>query len=371
VATAATAATPTEVAATAAAVETSRSQGVRTPLAIHVALAAWIVLLLGLANYAPLLYSSLVQEDRFIEWWTVLLFGAAGVALLYRAVTQRRIFDVLVAAFCLFVAGEEFSWGQRLFGFTPPDLFLEHNTQQEFTLHNFSAIFGKPKGVLMIALFAYGVLLPAIERLRPGLLQRRPSATPPPLNLAPWYLAAVGLLYWYPVEFTGEWVEAMAGGLFFVSARPKPIRLVSLVGATALGALALSFLSARSLAAHPAAVGCAQREVSALVADLKGAAAAPRLRNGNGSVHKRVWTAIQDHYIRSDSLSNYALAACTSAPRYMIDPWGIAYWIRVPPTADGVRVFSIYSMGPNRRRDHAPGSETQGDDIVVTGTLGH
>jgi hypothetical protein len=258
-----------------------------------------------------------------------------------------------------------------LFGFTPPDLFLEHNTQQEFTLHNFSALFGRPKGILMVALFAYGVLLPAIERLRPGLLQRRAGATPPPLGLAPWYLAAVGLLYWYPVEFTGEWVEAMAGGLFLASARPKPVRLVAVTGAAALGALALSLISARSVAANPAAIACAQREVNALVTDLKGPAAAARLRAGKGSVHKRVWTSIQDRYIRDDSLTNYYVVACTPSPRYMIDPWGMAYWMRVSPNANGVRIFSVYSLGPNRRRDHAPDSEKRGDDVILTDTLQH
>jgi hypothetical protein len=209
-----------------------------------------------------------------------------------------------------------------------------------------------------------------IVRLRPGALWRqRTGATPPPLSLVPWYLVAAGLLYWYPVDFTGEWVEAMAGGLFLASTRPKTDRLLTTVIAAAAVALALTFVSARSTAANPAAIACAQREVIALITDLKETAATEKLLNGDGAVHKRVWTAIQEDYLHGDRLLNYALSACAPVPRYIIDPWGNPYWVRVSPSPDGVRVFSIYSMGPNRRRDHSPDSGERGDDIVITGVL--
>src|SRR5262245_17750636 len=122
----------------------------QTPVAIHVALAAWVALMLGLSFFAPIEYSSIVQEDRFIEWWTVTLFLAAAVALVLRGIARRSLFEFLVAAFCIFVAGEEFSWGQRLFGFTPPAIFLRHSTQQEFTVHNLATLFGHAQGLLTI-----------------------------------------------------------------------------------------------------------------------------------------------------------------------------------------------------------------------------
>ena len=36
----------------------------------------------------------------------------------------------------VFVAGEEISWGQRIFGFATPDFLIRLNNQKEFTVHN-------------------------------------------------------------------------------------------------------------------------------------------------------------------------------------------------------------------------------------------
>jgi hypothetical protein len=325
----------------------------------------------GLALAAPRQYRALLQEDRFIEWWTVFLFLGAAVFGFRSGRAQRHIADLLIAAFCLFVAGEEFSWGQRLVGYTPPPVFLEHNTQQELTLHNFSSVFGQPKVVLMLALFGFGVLLPAIA-LRPrgaGLLEKV-GATAPPLALTPWFLAAVALLYWYPFDFTGEWVEALAGGLFLTSARLQPRRLLGATSFAALAAAGLTLFSAQSSrAAQPAALECARLEVAALLNDVRTSAAAPRLINGSGGVHKRIWTAIDDRYLYRDRFPSFAVLGCSSSPReFMVDPWGIAYWIRVR-TRNGVREVQVYSMGPNRRRDHTEAVGTAGDDLIGAGVL--
>ncbi len=321
--------------------------------------------MLGLAFAAPVRYREFVQEDRFIEWWTVFLFLAAAIPLARRAIAQRRIFDLLIAAFCVFVAGEEFSWGQRLLGFTPPDLFLQHNTQQEFTLHNFADLFGQPKGVLMLALGGYGVVLPLLARV-PGAarLLEHMGASSPHLSVTPWFLAAVLLLYFYPVEFTGEWVEAMAGGLFLASTRPSPRALSLGVLTTAAAAAALTFISARAAQGSPAALACARQETAALAADLPGAAT-QKLINVPGSVHKRIWTAIQDRYLYPHRFAHFQKIACATAPHYFIDPWGLAYWLRVVPMDNGALQITVYSMGPNRRRDHDP-DQKPGDDIIAT-----
>ena len=36
----------------------------------------------------------------------------------------------------VFAAGEEISWGQRIFGFATPDFLMHLNEQKEFTVHN-------------------------------------------------------------------------------------------------------------------------------------------------------------------------------------------------------------------------------------------
>ncbi|HEU5208159.1 MAG TPA: hypothetical protein VFU06_02005, partial [Longimicrobiales bacterium] len=193
------------------------------PVTAHVLLALWAVGMVLLGIETPERYESLLQEDRFIEWWTVPLFAVAGVFALRRAVRHRRTFDALVGLFCIFVAGEEFSWGQRLLGLTPPAPFLEHNYQQELTLHNFADIFGQPKTVLVLALAGFGILLPLLSLSRRGReLLERVGATSPRIAAVPWFALAITLLVTYPLSFTGEWVETLAGGLFLLTYAPAP-----------------------------------------------------------------------------------------------------------------------------------------------------
>ncbi len=77
-----------------------------------------------------------LNEDGFLEWVT---FWAAGVATLivaFVAIRARSIILAVVAAALCFFAGEEISWGQRVFGFVTPETLSSLNHQQETNLHN-------------------------------------------------------------------------------------------------------------------------------------------------------------------------------------------------------------------------------------------
>jgi hypothetical protein len=70
-----------------------------------------------------------------------LVAATIGAALVSRARARRgdRFLAVAYAGLalaCFFVAGEEISWGQRLFGIETPPVIAEHNIQHEITLHN-------------------------------------------------------------------------------------------------------------------------------------------------------------------------------------------------------------------------------------------
>lgn len=337
------------------------------PVTAHVLLALWILAMLLLGTRAPERYEALLQEDRFIEWWTVPLFAVAGMFALRRAIRERRIFDALVGLFCIFVAGEEFSWGQRLLGLTPPATFLEHNYQQELTLHNFADIFGQPKTVLILALAGFGILLPAASLSSRGRdVLARIGATAPRLAATPWFAIAVALLVSYPLPYTGEWVETLAGGLFLLTYAPAPRNAAIAAVAGAVIALALSAWSGRG-PATPAQLACAQAETAAIANELAyGQAATGRLA-GTQSVHKRVFTAVQEGYIDAAGLTALRAVACPedegAATRrtHMIDPWGTAYWVATERDADSITV-RVYSFGPNRRRDGGA-LEGGGDDI--------
>lgn len=345
---------------------------------VHVVAAVLVIGPLALAYLAPDRYGPLMEEDRAVEWATVGLFLTAAVVRLSHAIRTRRVFDALVGLFCLFVAGEEVSWGQRLVGYTPPDVFLEHNTQQEANVHNFTGIFGRPKWMLIMALAGYGLALPVLARSTwTRRLLDRVGATAPPAAVAPWFLVAVALLIWYPVTFTGEWVELLAGWLFVASSSLSP-RTAGLTAAAVLPvALAMTWVSA-SRRPDDRAIVCARAEVDALLEDIVRGGAATSVLDQMGSVHKRVWSSVASGYVDGSRLDRFRAAPCAdgasseslaSRRRYGVDPWGTAYWMAVTrePETEAHRVV-VYSFGPNRRRDGEPG-ETTGDDISADGVL--
>jgi len=341
------------------------------PAGFHVAAAAWLAGMLLFANVLPDTYEAAMQEDRFVEWWTAALFACAGVIRLIAAIRTRRVFDALVALFCIFVAGEEFSWGQRLLGFTPPDYFLAHNTQQELSLHNFADVFGKPKGVLMTALAGFGIGLPLVSFTRRGrVLLDAVGATAPARVLMPWFAAAVALLVWYPFDYTGEWVETLAGALFLVA---TPVRSAWPFTVAALAAVALTALSTATVKTSEPMVACARSETDALLDDV---AQSVGVHDGLvvHRIHKRFKSAHDDNYF-SAALSHFSSVHCEREAKdaaarrrqFAIDPWGLAYWIRSEPS-DTDAIITVYSFGPNRRRDSKPGAAT-GDDVVRVGRI--
>jgi hypothetical protein len=84
----------------------------------------------------------LTAEDGPYESLTAGFFLAAAIAFLYAFFRpgKRNIFLLLFALAFVFAAGEEISWGQRIFGFATPAAFAANNAQDEFTIHNLNVI---------------------------------------------------------------------------------------------------------------------------------------------------------------------------------------------------------------------------------------
>jgi hypothetical protein len=88
-------------------------------------------------------FEQFVQEDGIAEWLTVagLLMGSIVCFYRFGALLKVRSKWFLFVTFGLglflfFAAGEEISWGQRIFGIETPEYFQQHNAQQETNLHN-------------------------------------------------------------------------------------------------------------------------------------------------------------------------------------------------------------------------------------------
>jgi hypothetical protein len=97
------------------------------------------------------LYREIGREDGLIEWLQFFLFGASGVISFLLALKFRKVSKLMFVIFLIvslgliFVAGEEISWGQRIFNIDGHEVFdgeteipvLKYNVQSETNLHNF------------------------------------------------------------------------------------------------------------------------------------------------------------------------------------------------------------------------------------------
>jgi hypothetical protein len=92
-------------------------------------------------------YQQLIAEDGLIEYLTALCFLVAGVISLLM-IKKRTYFShkvmrnffmvgcIIVGVALIVVAGEEVSWGQRIFNIQTPDSIAAQNRQSEINLHN-------------------------------------------------------------------------------------------------------------------------------------------------------------------------------------------------------------------------------------------
>ncbi len=105
-----------------------------------------IVLCLGIyysntdLHYFDTVYT---KEDGFAEYATAFLLFCISALLIYRLIkffsnkkTLWKIGVLLMALVFIFGAGEEISWGQRIFNVESSEYFLENNAQGETNLHN-------------------------------------------------------------------------------------------------------------------------------------------------------------------------------------------------------------------------------------------
>ena len=124
----------------------------------------------------------LAKEDGPIEWLTVLGLVLSCMVCIYRVATlktQKNWVFVgvwsFLALFAFFGAGEEISWGQRIFNIESSDWFKQNNAQAETNLHNlvvegkkinkiiFSALLGL---CLLTYLFVFSVAYRKSERFK-------------------------------------------------------------------------------------------------------------------------------------------------------------------------------------------------------------
>lgn len=226
--------------------------------------AAWCVLVIPIAGSLLLMglylvsrdsYYQVLREDHLVEWGQfalLLLCSVLAAAGAFSAAKRHRLLVgglLGLAALAFFgLAGEEISWGQRVFALTVPETLAAVNQQSELNLHNINSggldlqdMFKIASAVLGLA----GVVMAFAPRSgRTGRVFRTSAAR---LLTVPRYAVpgfALMALFW-PVHLTladvspmsrfQEWVEfgfylSLAATLIAVLARLRA-RTVGTVGA--------------------------------------------------------------------------------------------------------------------------------------------
>jgi hypothetical protein len=153
------------------------------------------------SQIAPAWYRSYVLPEGYgileVGHFIIPLLGLLiAVPLLFLPFVRRRpmVFAVAAigAASCLYIAGEEMSWGQHFFHWNTPEYWAMVNRQAETNLHNTYAIFEKtPRSILEIGIVVGGILVPLAAPFVPWLRACRLSLFLPPAALMPTALGAM------------------------------------------------------------------------------------------------------------------------------------------------------------------------------------
>ena len=330
-----------------------------------------------------------IQEDESLEWatfWAFLLAFLTAMVAAWRQVRQTgRLpwFLAGVGLFCFVVAMEEISWGQRILGYRPPVYFLDHNRQQELNVHNFAAL-ALQQLTLKAVILGYGVLLP-LGALIPTLQRflSRIGIIPPSLWLAPSFLIAFYTNDAYPWGFSGEIVELLLGMGFLLALLPAariqgsrrnlpgqllpPLAawgMVVVLGSSSPG------LTRLLKPVNPELVATARVELEALSQDFVTMFQLGRARPTSCGLSKRVYTCLvkfNQNYLHKGAFSRLRSEGLPDARAdFFIDPWNSPYWIRHDCSRrSGGEVVTVYSFGPNRRRESRKW-EVRGDDIAAS-----
>lgn len=130
----------------------------------------------------------------------MLIALAIAIRLLFKPFVRKRPFvftvTILSALSCLYIAGEEMSWGQHFFHWNTPDYWALVNRQGETNLHNTYAVFEKwPRAILEIGVFIGGLLVPLAAAFDPRVRANRLSLFLPPAALVPTAIAVFSFKY--------------------------------------------------------------------------------------------------------------------------------------------------------------------------------
>jgi cell division protein FtsW (lipid II flippase) len=131
-----------------------------------------------LVYYCRPAFLQFTVEDGLVEWLTVAGLLLAAFTCLKRVGNLKGskgwmflLVTLLLGIIFIFGAGEEISWGQRIFHIKSPEYFKEHNAQGETNIHNL--VLGGVRlnrwifsVLLTVVLIIYIVVIPFLYRTK-------------------------------------------------------------------------------------------------------------------------------------------------------------------------------------------------------------
>lgn len=143
-----------------------------------------LMLTVGISLWDKIYFAlKFAAEDGVVEYGTAIALLISSIVLIRNALSIQGRAGTLAVALTFFyallfffAAGEEVSWGQRIFGWESGEYFQENNIQNETNLHNIvvgdkqltKTLFGP---ILTVVLLLYLVVLPLLYQ-RLGWVQR-------------------------------------------------------------------------------------------------------------------------------------------------------------------------------------------------------
>ncbi len=176
--------------------------------------------------------SIIITEDGIVEWLTVVGLALTSLACLRRVFNLKgekpKLFlfmTLLLGLVFFFGAGEEISWGQRIFHIQSSEFFLQNNAQGETNLHNLvvdgkkvnKIVFGV--GLQLVLLIYLFVLVPLYKR-RPGLrkfLDRFAVPIAKPYQVISYLAVLILIQVIFDDSKKGELAEFAGSFLFFLN----------------------------------------------------------------------------------------------------------------------------------------------------------
>ncbi len=140
----------------------------------------WLPVVLFVLIFGSALISNYVHDNFFagelgvIELATPVMLVPAIIGGILIFINREKLVTkqlgywiLLITIACFYIAGEEISWGQQLFGWGTPEWVKEVNDQHETNLHNTSSWFDqKPRLLLEIFVLVGGIFLPIKRKLQ-------------------------------------------------------------------------------------------------------------------------------------------------------------------------------------------------------------